>query len=428
MNIIYSLILLFLITSFEIGSFNVFFGTEAHNAVIIFSFSCVLLLFFYRVAGSGKISNSGYFTTNEFRYFFIIIFFSACYFLLHSFLIGPAGSAKYSAYVLMLFILTTQMVKKDFDRLCILFFSFMAIVSFASVVQILLVGISGKSLYDFELLTQNGDPWFRDIGYAMPYYLTYSSVSDSDITLGPLTFVRAIGFSSEPKMFSILLWVAYGICLSWRTRNSGTLLFLIRAMLLVGLFFAHAYSSLLVVFFAAFFYLILKKPVISPKLKVLLILVVPFLVALAVTFLETIILGVFSSGGYAAGRVDSFLYSSSGFFFFDAIHFGLFGSNIADGENVVAGGVTMLLHWSRLGHLGFLLYLMTISFIIYKSIINFGYLKKHEMYSQALLISVFITFYQLFMSQPYTLFSIFILASIYMRSRPFSYWESGDIR
>ena len=418
MQILYLLILLFLITSFEIGSFNVFFGSDLHNAAVVVCFLSVLIYFLFRASKYRKIINSGYLSPSEFKYFFLIILVSGVYFIFHSLIVGPLGSAKYSAYVLILFILITQFQKIFFDKFCKIFFIFMAIVSAAAVFQILLVAISGSSIYDFEPLKKNGDLWFRAVDYAMPYFLTYSSMEES-VTFGPLTFVRAIGFSSEPKFFSVLLWAAYGICLSWTSLKSRAPLFLIRASLLLGLFFAHAYSSLLVFVLAALFYFILKKATMSDKFKVFLILGVPIFVSIAVTFAGAIILEIMPAGSYQAQRMESFIYTSGGFYLFEIPNFGMIGSNLVSEENELVSGVTMLLHWARLGHLGFLLYLMPIAFIIYKSIVNFRYLEKHQMYSQAILLSVFITYYQIFISQPYTLFSIFILASLYIRSRSF---------
>jgi hypothetical protein len=408
-------LLLFIITSFEMGTFNVFFGSVVHNTVIA---SCILIILFYwagLTSKFGKIINVGYFDTKEFRYFSLFLLFSALYFIIHAFAIGPLTSIKYSVYLFILFLLLTQTRRKDFDRLCVMYFYLMAFISIAAVVQIILVSISGVSIYEFDSIKLIEDKWFRNADYVMPYLLTYASVEEN-VSFGPLSFVRAIGLSSEPKYFSVMLWVAYAISLGWNSFKSKKKLLFIRISLLLGLFFSHAYTSLLIVAFSFAFYWLLNLRLISNKIKTIIIFFTPILLSLLIVIVVDILFFIISPDSYEAARVRSFVYSIGSLNVADIVNFGLLGSNVVreGGDNI---GVTTLEIWFRLGHIGFILYCIPIMFVIYKSIINFRCLKQNQKYSQVILLATYIVFYQIFFSQPYTLLSIFILASIYVRTQ-----------
>ena len=232
MRMLFSLLLLFLITSFEMGTFNVFFGSLVHNSVIALCAGIVVFSWLLRVIKIGKIQNSGLFEATEFRYFLLFSVVSAIYFIVHALIVGPFTGAKYSAYLFLFFILITQMKRRNFDKLCAIYVCFMALLAFMSVTQIGLVAISGHSLDQFEPINLIEDEFFRPIDYIMPYLLGYMSVEES-ISFGPLTFVRAIGFSSEPKYFTVMLWVALAICLGWNSFGSKKELLVIKILLLL---------------------------------------------------------------------------------------------------------------------------------------------------------------------------------------------------
>lgn len=420
MRLIYLLILFFLITSFEMGSFNVFFGSEVHNSVIIVCFSIILFHFLLVTTQLGKIVNRGLLNPSEFKYFSAVILSSALYFIFHSVGIGPFSSMKYSSYLFILFILITQIQEKHFNRLCIIYIYFMAYVSLATVVQILLMSISGVSIFEFDSIKFIDDDFFRDVGYAMPYFLSFSSVEES-VSFGPLRFVRAIGFSSEPKYFSVMLWLAYALSLGWDFFKYKKALFFIRISLLLGIFFSHAYSSILIIAVSYMFYWFMKLHFINTKAKMLLILFTPVLISIIVTMGVNIILGLFSGDNYMISRMESFLYTTGGLDLEKLSNFGLFGSNISIGEGEAPQGATMLLNWYRFGNVGFIVYLVPIMFVIYKSILKFRYLQQKQKYALAILLSVYVVFYQVFFSQPYTLLSCFVLASIYVRTHSSSH-------
>jgi len=420
MRLIYLLILFFLITSFEMGSFNVFFGSGVHNNIIVACFSIILFYFLLVTIKSGKIVNLGHLNPKEFKYFSVLILSSALFFIFHSLIIGPFVSMKYAAYLFILFILITQTQEKHFNRLCIIYFCFMAYVALATVVQILLISISGVSIFEFDSIKFIDDEWFRDVDYAMPYLLSFSSVEGS-VSFGPLSFVRAIGFSSEPKYFSAMLWLAYAISLGWNSFKSKKTLFFIRLSLLLGIFFSHAYSSILIIAVGCGFYWIMQLRLINTKIKTLLILFTPVLISLIVTISVNIILGLLPGDGFMASRMDSFIYTTGGLNLENATKFGLLGSDIAIREGEAISGATMLLNWYRFGHVGFIVYLVPIIFVIYKSILKFRCLTQKQKYALAILLSVYLIFYQVFFSQPYTLLSCFVLASIYVRTHSSSH-------
>ena len=103
MNVLFSLLLLFLITSFEMGTFNVFFGSLVHNSAITLCIGVVAISWLFRVIKTGNIQNSGFFEATEFRYFLSFSVVSAIYFIVHAFIIGPFSGAKYSVYLFLLF-------------------------------------------------------------------------------------------------------------------------------------------------------------------------------------------------------------------------------------------------------------------------------------------------------------------------------------
>jgi len=411
MNYTYLLILFFLITSFEMGSFNVFFGPDIHNNVISLFFSIILSWHLLLAIKFKKIFNFGHLDSSEFKYFSTILLLLAIFHISHSFIVGPLSSMKYAAYLFILFILITQTQEKYFNRLGVIYFSFMSFVSIAAVVQILLISISGTSIYDFDTIKLVNSSFFRDVDYVQPYLLTFSS-AEENVSFGPLSFIRAIGFSSEPKYFSVMLWSAYAISLNWNHSKYKKLLLFIRASLLIGIFFSHAYSSLLIILLAFLFYRLISMRFINNKIKAIIIVITPFLISIALTIFVNTILNLIPNDGAISSRMASFIYSTGGLDLTNATNFLLFGSNIVAQKDGGIGGSTMLLNLYRFGYVGFILYLTPIIFIIYKSILNFNYLEKKQRYGLALLLSIYIIYYQIFFSQPYTLLSCFILANI----------------
>ena len=417
MKLLYILVLFFLITSFEMGSFNVFLGDPFHNSVIAACFVLILLYFCFKILKYGKIFNVGCLNPQEFKHFSFITLLLASFFIIHSVIIGPISSIKYSGYLLILFVLLTQLRKEDFNKLCIIYLCFMAYVSIAAFVQIILVSISGISIYDYVSIKLTDSAFFRAPDMVMPYFLTYSS-AEENTTLGPVSFVRAIGFSSEPKYFAALLWPAFAISLSWTASKSVKTLFLVRAALLLGLLVTQAYSSLLVIFISFIFYWGMGLRFLSNVIKALMILCVPIFVSLILTLSLIIILGILPGSGVILARFDSLVYSAGSFNSSAGLNFGIMGSNIKGEEDIpLSGNSTMLLNWYRFGHIGFLLYLTPIFFIIYRSVPSFVYLKRNQKWGLAILLSAYIIYYQIFFSQPFTLFSCFILASICFRAK-----------
>ena len=415
MKVLFSLLLLFLITSFEMGTFNVFFGSLVHNSVIALCAGLVVFSWLFRVIKIGKIQNSGLFERTEFRYFLFFSVVSAIYFIAHAFIVGPFTGVKYSAYLFLLFILTTQMKRHNFDRLCAIYVYFMAFLAVMSVTQIGLVAISGLSPDQFDSIKLIEDDFFRSVDYVMPYLLGYMSVEES-ISFGPLNFVRAIGFSSEPKYFSVMLLVALGICLGWNSVGSKKELLLIKILLLLGLFFSHAYSSLLVIAFAVAFHHILRLGMLGDKFKAIVIVLTPIMLLMVVTPTMDFVLSFAFGNGYAAARAASFLYSTTGVDISSIGEFGLMGQNVGEARSNIVS-VTVLQNWFRLGHIGVALYFSPIVFVVYKTISQYKSIKKNQKRSTVLLLATYVVFYQIFFAQPYTLLSIFILAVLYNRSK-----------
>jgi len=426
MRMLFSLLLLFLITSFEMGTFNVFFGSLVHNSVIALCAGIVVFSWLLRVIKIGKIQNSGLFEATEFRYFLLFSVVSAIYFIVHALIVGPFTGAKYSAYLFLFFILITQMKRRNFDKLCAIYVCFMALLAFMSVTQIGLVAISGHSLDQFEPINLIEDEFFRPIDYIMPYLLGYMSVEES-ISFGPLTFVRAIGFSSEPKYFTVMLWVALAICLGWNSFGSKKELLVIKILLLLGLFFSHAYSSLLVIAFAFAIGHFLGTVRFGDKFKALLIITIPLILTVIVTVLMEGFLTMISGDGFAAARVASFLHSTSGVDISNISEFGLMGQNVGEEDGDIVS-VTLLQNWFRLGHIGVTLYMTPIIFVVYKTTSHYKSIKKNQKRSIALLLATYIVFYQIFFGQPYTLLSIFILAVLYNRTKSAAVFESVGAR
>lgn len=426
MRVLLSLLLLFLITSFEMGTFNVFFGSLVHNSVIALCAGIVLLSWLLRVIKSGKIQNSGLFEATEFRYFLLFSVISAIYFIVHAFIVGPFTGVKYSAYLFLLFILITQMKRRNFDKLCAIYVYLMALLAAMSVTQIGLVAISGLSPDQFDSIKHIEDDFFRPIDYVMPYFLGYMSVEES-ISFGSLNFVRAIGLSSEPKYFSVMLLVALAICLGWNSFGSKKELLVIKILLFLGLFFSHAYSSLLVIAFAFTFSHLLRTVRFGDKFKALLIITTPLILTLIVTVLMEAFLTIISGDGFAAARVASFLHSTSGVHILNISEFGLMGQNVG-GEDGDIVSVSLLQNWFRFGHIGVALYVTPIIFVIYKTISHYKSIKKSQKRSIALLLATYLVFYQIFFGQPYTLLSIFILAVLYNCTKSSAVFISAGAR
>ena len=417
MKLLYILLIFFLVTSFEMGSFNVFLGDLFHNIVIATCFFLIILYFSFKILKYGTVFNVGCLNLQEFKHFSFITLLLATFFIIHAVIIGPIASIKYSGYLLMLFVLITQLTKKDFNKLCIIYFCFMAYVSIAAFVQIILVSISGTSIYDYVSIKLSDSAFFRAPDMVMPYFLTFAS-AEENASLGPFSFVRAIGFSSEPKYFSALLWPAFAISLSWRASKSTKILLLVRTALLLGLLIAQAYSSLLVICVSCTFYWVMRLHLVNNGIKSLIILFMPIFISLILTVSVVIILGAIPGGGMIFARLNSFIYSVGDFNLNTVMNFGTMGTNIASGEEIpLSGNATMLLNWYRFGHVGFLLYLAPIFFIIYKSVSCFFYLKPNQKWGLAILLSTYVVYYQTFFSQPFTLFSCFILASICFRAK-----------
>tara|TARA_B110000008_G_C16960780_1_gene560077 strand:+ start:1394 stop:2677 length:1284 start_codon:yes stop_codon:yes gene_type:complete len=396
------------------GTFNVFFGSFVHNIVIMLCAGLVLFFWMFRVIKFGKIKNFGLLKAEEFHYFLFFSVISAFYFSVHAVIVGPLSGIKYSAYLFLFFILITQLKRRDFDSLCIIYLYLMAFLAAMSVIQIGLVAISGLSPDQFDSIKLIEDDFFRDVDYVMPYLLGYMAVEES-ISFGPLNFVRAIGLSSEPKYFSVMLLVALSICIGWNSLRSKKELLAIKILLLLGIFFSHAYSSLLVIVFAVGFHYILKLDILGNKLKTIIIVLTPIILTMLLTAMMDFVLNFASGDGYAAARAASFLYSTSGADISSIGEFGLMGQNLGEeGSNIVS--VTVLQNWFRFGHIGVALYFLPIFFVVYKTINNYKSIKKNQKRSIVLLLATYIVFYQIFFAQPYTLLSIFILAVLYNRS------------
>mgnify|MGYP001418548706 CR=1 FL=1 len=261
MRVLFSLVLIFLITSFEMGTFNVFFGSFVHNIVIMLCAGLVLFFWMFRVIKFGKIKNFGLLKAEEFHYFLFFSVISAFYFSVHAVIVGPLSGIKYSAYLFLFFILITQLKRRDFDSLCIIYLYLMAFLAAMSVIQIGLVAISGLSPDQFDSIKLIEDDFFRDVDYVMPYLLGYMAVEES-ISFGPLNFVRAIGLSSEPKYFSVMLLVALSICIGWNSLRSKKELLAIKILLLLGIFFCLYFdvlNSFAIRFFVVFFFFFIKE-------------------------------------------------------------------------------------------------------------------------------------------------------------------------
>ena len=414
MRLLLSLLLLFLITSFEMGTFNVFFGSQVHNSIIVLCAGIVTFFWLARLSKNGLIQNFGLFEATEFRYFLFFSAVSAVYFIVHAFTVGPSTGVKYSAYLFLFFVLISQIKRNDFDKLCFIYLCLMALLAAMSVLQVILVAISDLSADQFDSIKHIEDKFFQDIDYVMPFLLGYMSVEEG-VTFGPLNFVRSIGFSSEPKYFSVLLWVALAVCLGWTSVRSRKVLLLMKILLVLGLFFSHAYSSLLVIVFALAFHLFLRITPFGDRINALLIITTPLiLVTLVSGVMEGLLSIVYSD--FVASRVSSFLYSTSSMDVSSISQFKLMGENVNEESSQIVT-VTVLQNWFRLGHLGVAMYYALILFVVYKSISNFKCLKGNQKLSFVLLLSIYVVYYQIFFAQPYTLLSIFILVILYNRSK-----------
>jgi len=408
------------------GTFNVFFGSLVHNSAIALCIGVVTISWLFRVIKTGNIQNSGLFEATEFRYFLSFSIVSAIYFIVHAFIVGPFSGAKYSAYLFLLFILITQMKRRSFDKLCAIYLYFMAFLAAMSVTQIGLVSISGLSPDQFDSIKFTEDDFFRTVDYVMPYLMGYMSVEES-ISFGPLNFVRAIGLSSEPKYFSVMLLVALAISMGWNSFDSKKELLVIKILLLLGLFFSHAYSTLLVIAFAVAFYNILSLGFPGDKFKAMAIILTPIMLMILVTPLMEFVLSSILDNDFAAARAASFLYSTSDGNISNISEFGLMGKNVG-GEDGDIVSVSILQNWFRFGHIGVTLYFTPIIFIIYKTISHYKSIKKNQKKSIALLLATYVVFYQIFFGQPYTMLSIFILAVLYNRTKSAVDLESSGTR
>lgn len=415
MKIFVLLLLLFLLTSFEMGTFNVFLGSRVHNSVITLCLGIVAFLWLFRSIKNGTIRNYGLLEKKEFLYFLFLSLVSAIYFIVHAFIIGPSSGVKYAAYLFLFFILITQIKKSDFDKLCFTYLCFMTLLAVMTVLQLSLVALSGLSADQFESIKHIENEFFRRVDYVMPYLLGYMAVEET-VTFGPLNFVRAIGFSSEPKYFSVLLWVAVGICVGWNSVRSRKVLFVSKMLLFLGLFFSHAYSSLLVIAFAFSFYHLLSWVRFGNKFKALLITTTPIILSMIVELVMEGMLSMISGDSFVTARISSFLYSTANVDVWSISEFKLMGENVSEEGSQVAA-VTVLQNWFRLGHLGIALYLPLIFFVFYKSISSFEYLNRKGQQSFVILLATYVVYYQIFFAQPYTLLSIFILAILYYRSK-----------
>lgn len=415
MNVLFSLLLLFLITSFEMGTFNVFFGSLVHNSAIALCIGVVAISWLFRMIKTESIQNSGLLEATEFRYFLFFSVILGIYFIVHAFIVGPFSGAKYSAYLFLLFILITQMNRRNFEKLCAIYLYLMAFLAAMSVTQIGLVAISGLSPDQFDSIKLIEDDFFRTVDYVMPYLMGYMSVEES-VSFGPFNFVRAIGLSSEPKYFSVMLLVALSISMGWNSFDSKKELLVIKILLLLGLFFSHAYSTLLVIVFAVAFYNILGIGMLGDKFKATVILLTPIILLMLVTPVMDFVLSSILDNDFAAARAASFLYSTSDGNIFNISEFGLMGKNVG-GEDGDIVSVSLLQNWYRFGHIGFALYFIPIIFIIYKTISNYKSIKKNQKRSIVLLLATYVVFYQIFFGQPFTMLSIFILAVLYNRTK-----------
>lgn len=414
MKLLLSLLLLFLITSFEMGTFNVFFGSQVHNSIIVLCAGIVAFFWLARLSKNGLIQNFGLFEATEFRYFLFFSAVSAVYFIVHAFIVGPSTGVKYSAYLFLFFVLISQIKRNDFDKLVFIYLCLMALLAAMSVLQVILVAISGLSADQFDSIKHIEDKFFQDIDYVMPFLLGYMSVEEG-VTFGPLNFVRSIGFSSEPKYFSVLLWVALAVCLGWTSVRSRKVLFLMKMLLVLGLFFSHAYSSLLVIVFALAFSLFLRITPFGDKINALLIITTPLILITVVSGVMEVLLSIVYSD-FVASRVSSFLHSTSSMDVSSISQFKLMGENVGEESSQIVT-VTVLQNWFRLGHLGVAMYYPLILFVVYKSISNYKYLKSNRKLSFVLLLAIYVVYYQIFFGQPYTLLSIFILVILYNRSK-----------
>jgi hypothetical protein len=218
-----------------------------------------------------------------------------------------------------------------------------------------------------------------------------------------------IGFSSEPKYYSLIIIVALGILLY--TENKLKFDSILKFLLLaIALTLSMAFTGFLVIGLAILYLLIYSNINNLEKTKVALVIVLPFMIPLLKNFTFLLLL----LGSYSGERWDSFNYSVAGFDNFNVSNLTLFGVGDLEAE---AFGSTLSLYISQMGIFwGFfvMLFIFTVVEICFKRL---KFTSKIQSFGLILIITAFQIYNFVFLSQAIT--PLMIFAFVILISEPY---------
>lgn len=401
----------FLVTSFEIGSFNVIFTPTVHNIVISISMLIFLLPLIFSFLNSGKIKDHGLIGNGKFRLFLYTLALLSLYFLINAFIKNCyVTSIKYSVYVLFLIILCVMYKNSQIRIFGKAYICLMVAIASLTIIQCLALSLNDWNLDGYKAInekfvySEKKNDFFNDVDYISPYGIGWVR-REGFVNYGSLKFIRAIGFSSEPKYYSILLWIAVALTLSYYLQSS-LMKYLLLVPLVSALWLSNAYSSIIVVGLTIWVYWLFCIKHLHPNLKSFIVLCIPVMVNVFTTFIP---MDIFH--GYALQRYESFKYAVPGLEDLNFSGISFLGQGFGESETKLGPSIFLMI--TRYGVLGFLLYIGMLH-LFFKTAFKRVTDKTDDQIKLGIsvLISTIAGFFLIFVSQPITLLMCFSLVSL----------------
>jgi hypothetical protein len=398
-----SFLIYFLATSNEIGSINIIFSDDSHVLVIAISMIFFVLLNFRKISQLRLKENA---KINFAAIIFIIAsLFSSAY---NGGFISPLKYAIYMIFFLILFNFVSRHSLKLYSNFYV---NVTSIIATLGILQSALISFDGwnqLALYNFKVQYKNGSTFWGGPDYVAPYGLGLVRVEEP-VDFLFLNHVRLIGFSSEPKYYSLVIIIALGFLLY--NNKSLKIISILKLFVLLGaLALSLAFTSFLILAVSSALTVLDRIMHRSANVKLALILILPF----ALPFLAYVDLVAFLGVGFAAERWDSFSYTADGVYDFNILNSPFFGF----GEAVVQGfGSTFSLYLNQMGLIwgGAMIFLMlTLLGTCFQKFKNISF---SQTFGAMLIISTIQIYNFIFLSQAVTLLMVFAFVILLNRTR-----------
>lgn len=377
----------FLVTSFEIGSLNLIFNENIHIVAIGISMFIFLLININKFTRKILKLNRKINITLILLIVILLILFSINNKIINF--------LKYASYLLFFLLVLNGVAYQRMLKFSNMYINIILLIAVMGIFQTMLLSLEGWDNLQYAILSKNESLFWGSPDYIFPYGLSFVKLEEP-VDLIFIKFIRLIGFSSEPKFFSMLLLVALGMLFLNSTRLNWK--FKIKILTLsFALFLSLSFTTLLVISVTLVLYFLSKF--LNLKLLNLIIILIPFVIPLlSFVNIEQIL------DGYIGERFASFLYSTHGVSEFNINQISLFG--LVEGSEL-HGISTNLLYLSKMGLLFFVTYNYLIYTIVDASTRNFLLLSSSRKFGSLLIISTIIIFNLIFISQAVTLLMVF---------------------